>query len=226
MEYAAEGFLPEALFNFLALLGWSPGNDEEIMSKDRIVEAFNLSGIGKANAVFDQEKLRWMNGVYMRDLARDDVIHRVLNFMPSKGISPEQYDSKWLKGIISLVIERARTFSELIDQLHYFLHDDFAYEEKGVQKISKKGNVVDYLQITRDVLTGVDDFSRESLEDAMRQIVEEKQIGFGKIAQPVRLALTGGLASPGLFDVLHFLGRERALKRIDRAISFFKKKQN
>lgn len=226
MEYAEQGFLPEALFNFLSLMGWSPGNDEEILTKERLIELFDLSGVGKANAIFDREKLLWMNGIYIRSIPADEVIRRVLDFMPSRGIDPKRYDHAWLGGIISLVIERGRTLIELIDQLRYFLEDDVSYDEKGVAKISKAGDPVAILEMAHKALSEVDDFSPASLEEAMRRLVEERKIGFGKIAQPVRLALTGGLASPGLFEVIHFLGKERTLNRIDKAIAFFKNKKS
>jgi glutamyl-tRNA synthetase len=225
MEYAEQGFLPEALFNFLALLGWSPGNDEEILSKERLVESFDLSGVGKANTVFDREKLLWLNGMYIRSMPREEIVRRILDFMPSRGIDPARHDHAWLEGIISLVIERGRTLVELIDQLTYFLNDEISYEEKGIEKISKGGDPAAILEMAHKALSGVDDFSLPSLEEAMRQLVEEQNIGFGKIAQPVRLALTGGLASPGLFEVIHFLGKERTLDRIRKAVAFFKNRK-
>ena len=222
MEYASEGFLPEAVFNFLALLGWSPGNDEEIMSRERLIASFSLAGISRANPVFDQEKLRWMNGMYLRSLPQEDIIQRVLEFMPSRGVDPQKYDCGWLKGIIGLEIPRAHTLSELVDHLRYFFTDEYEYEEKAVQNVSKKENPIPYLEMARDAIRGLEDFSIESLESAMKKLTEERKIGFGKIAQPIRLALTGGLASPGLFEVLHFLGKDRTLKRLDRAVLFFK----
>jgi len=220
MEYAARGFLPEAVLNFLALLGWSPGNNEEIFTKERLIELFDLSGIGKANAVFDQEKLAWMNGMYMRQMPPGEIIRRVIDFMPSKNIDPSGYERSWLEGVIALFIERARTLEELVDQMHYFLSDDFSYDEKGVKKISKKGDPVEFLRIARDALSPLDDFSIPALEEAMKKAIEQHEIGFGKIAQPLRLALTGGLASPGIFEVLTFTGKEKTLERIDRAIEF------
>jgi glutamyl-tRNA synthetase len=225
MEYAEQGFLPEALFNFLALLGWSPGNDEEIFSEAKLVEAFDLSGVGKANAVFDTEKLLWLNGIYIRSMPGEDIIRRVLDFMPSRGIDPARYDRNWLEGIIALVIERGRTLVELIDQLGYFLGDEISYDEKGVEKISKAQDPVALLQKAHKALSGAGDFSLASLEDAMRSLVEEQKIGFGKIAQPVRLALTGGLASPGLFEVIHYLGKEKTLDRIQKAIAFLEQRK-
>ncbi len=226
LEYRNEGFLPEAMFNFLALLGWSPGHDEEIMTRERLIEAFSLSGISKANAIFNLEKLQWVNGFYLRDLPQEDIIHRVIGFMPSRGIDPGKYDPRWLKGIITLEIPRVHTLNELVSHLHYFFRDDFEYDEKGVRKVSKKGDVVERLEWAHEALSALEDFAIDPLGAAMRKLSEEKKIGFGKIAQPVRLALTGGLASPGLFEVMHFLGKETCLKRLDRAISFFKEKKS
>lgn len=226
MEYAREGFLPEAVFNFLALLGWSPGNDEEIMSGEKLIASFSLAGISRANPVFDQEKLRWMNGMYLRSLPQEDVICRVLEFMKSRGPDPLKYDSAWLKGIIALEIPRVHTLSDLVDHLHYFLTDEFEYEEKGIQNVSKKEDPIPCLEMAREALSGLEDFSIESLESAMQRLSEERKIGFGKIAQPIRLAVTGGLASPGLFEVLHFLGRKKTLERLDRAVLFFQKRKS
>ncbi|MBN1902371.1 glutamate--tRNA ligase, partial [Candidatus Sumerlaeota bacterium] len=225
MEYAEQGFLPEALFNFLALLGWSPGNDEEIFSEERLVNLFDLSGVGKANAVFDTEKLLWINGMYIRAMPRDEIVRRVIDFMPSRGIDPSRHERSWLEGIISLVIERGRTLVEMIDQLSYFFKDDIVYDEKGIDKISKGGDPVAFLEMALQALSNAGDFSLSSLEEAMRQLIEENNIGFGKIAQPVRLALTGGLASPGLFEVIHFLGKDKTLDRIRKAMTFLKNRK-
>ena len=224
MEYAADGFLPEAVFNYLALLGWSPGNDEEILPKEQLISRFDLYGINHVNAVFDIAKLRWMNGMYLRAMPKEEAIQRVIEYMPSKGIHPAQYDAVWLAGIIALEIERAETLSELVAHLHYYFRDDFPYDEEGARKIAKKGSIADGLQMAREALSGVAEFSIEAMESAMRQYTEERNIGFGKIAQPVRLALTGGLASPGLFEVMHLLGKEKCMARIERAILFFKEK--
>jgi len=224
MDYAEQGFLPEAVFNFLALLGWSPGHDEEIVTKERMIETFSISGINRVNAVFDIEKLRWMNGVYLRSLPREGAVQRILDYMPSRGIDPTQYDSAWLKGIIMLEIERVRTLQEMVEHLHYYFSDDFQYAEDGVKKVSKKGGVSESLQAVREILLAQGDFSAAALESAIHRLAEERKTALGMLAQPVRLALTGGLASPGLFDVMHYLGKETCLRRIERAIAFFKEK--
>lgn len=222
MEYAKEGFFPEAVDNYLALLGWNPGTDEEIMSLERITELFDLKDISKANAVFDVEKLKWMNGMYFRNMPEVEAIERVKKYMTSEGIDHSAYDQEWLSGVISLFIERARTMSEMIPQMHYFFSNDFEYDPKGIKKVQKKGPVSNILKLTRDILAEYDDYSQETLEKPLREMMSKLDIKFGQIAQPVRLALTGGLASPGLFDVMQYLGKETCLKRLDRAIAFFK----
>ncbi|HPB30181.1 MAG TPA: glutamate--tRNA ligase [Candidatus Sumerlaeota bacterium] len=222
MEYATEGFFPEALFNFLALLGWSPGTDEEVMSVKRILEVFDLSGINRADSIFDIEKLRWMNGMYMRSLPHETVIERSRAFLPNAGIPVQDHDPAWINGLIELLIERSRTLSEMAPQMRYFFCDDFAFSEADVKKVLKKGPVSGLLEQVREALNGAGDFSVKGLEEPMRALIERLNIGFGQIAQPVRLALTGGLASPGLFEVMHFLGKDQCVRRLDRAAAFFR----
>jgi len=217
MAYRDEGFLPEAMVNFLALLGWSLDDKSEFFTKDELIQHFSLDRCGKSGAVFNIEKLQWLNGVHLRALGEEEAVRRVRDFMSLQGIDPNQYDSHWLASVIRMQIERARNLKELVENMHYFLTDDVQYVEKDVEKHLRKGNAGAVLDEWIALLEKAPDFSHETLEPPLRELSERLGLGFGKIVQPCRVALTGSSASPGIFEVLEALGKDRALKRLREA---------
>jgi glutamyl-tRNA synthetase len=218
VAYRENGYLPEALANFLALLGWAYDDSTELFSLDELVEKFSIERVNRAPAVFDTEKLLWMNGHYIRNLPEDIVFERVRNWLDKGGYDVESRDPEWLRGIIRLAIPRSRTLQDFPAQLHFFLSDDFEYAEKAVKKHLQKAGAREILQKVRDVIAQADALTEEALETPLRALMESEGVGFGKIAQPLRVALTGSDASPGIFDVLHYLGKERTLARLDYAL--------
>ena len=170
----------------------------------------------------DKEKLFWMNGKYIRETNREKIFDLVKKDLKNKGYDLHLYDEKWLSGIISLEIERCKTISEFEGHLSYFLKDEFTYEEKGVKKIFLKKGSLDILEFLKTSLSFLKDFKVEELEKNLRLLAEKKNLSFGKLVHPLRLALTGRTATPGIFEVLHYIGKERTLKRIEKAISYIK----
>lgn len=214
LDYREDGILPEAMINFLALLGWSLDDKTEVFSMAELVENFSIERCGKSGAVFNVDKLQWLNGVHLRNLGEDEAVARVRQFMTEKEMNPEQYDQQWLTSIIKMQIERARSLKELVENLHYFLTDDVQYVEKDVEKFLKKPGAAEILEKWISLLENESDFSHDNLEPKLKEIAEQMQIGFGKLVQPCRVALTGSSASPGIFEVLEALGKERAIKRL------------
>lgn len=220
LELKEQGFLPEAILNFLALLGWAPDETTQIMSRDELIRRFSLEQVSRSAAVFDTTKLIWMNGYYMRNLPEQEIIKRAIDFFSSAGYDISRYERSWLEGIIRLEIERSKNFAEMLEHLRFFLDEDIQYEQSAVEKHLKKEKVDSILQKVAETLSGLEDFSQPALEKALRGLAENLGIKFGHIVHPLRVAITGRSASPGIFDVLHFLGKERTLKRIHYARQF------
>lgn len=217
-HYRDAGYLPEALVNYLALLGWAYDDATQIFSRQELIEKFTIERVSRSPAVFDAEKLLWMNGYYIRNLPEKEIIERVRRWIAKRGYDVDGLDRQWLDGIIRLEIERSKTLADFPDHLAYFLSDDLKFDEKAVKKHLKRPDARRALEALRKVLAEAPDLGQETLEPLMRQLAESLQLSFGKVAQPLRVALTGGAASPPIFDVLYYLGRERVLRRIDYAL--------
>ena len=216
--YRDEGILPEAMVNFLALLGWSPGDDREVMDPRELIDAFSLERILKKSAVFDLEKLRWLNGQHIQRLAVADLVAHMRTALLEAGLHEAVADPDRLATAIELVRERARTLDELAVQLVPFVSDEVAYDDTSVRKFWKRpAEAAGALGAYRERLANVA-WEAEPLEEALRQVAAEREIGAGRIIHPLRVAVTGLGVSPGIFDVLVVLGRERTLERLDRAL--------
>jgi len=216
--YREMGYLPDALVNYLARLGWSHG-DQEVFTREELVKFFSLGTVGKSAAVFNPEKLLWLNGEYMRMTPPEELMELVHPFLLSKGLvkEGEQIERDWLKKAVLSLVERSKTLLELADGLRYYLLEDVEIEPSAKQKFLNK-ETLPYLMDIKDALSGLEIFTHETLEAAFKKVVEKHGAKLAKVAQPVRVAVTGGTVSPGIFDVLGIIGKERVLKRIEKAI--------
>ncbi len=212
-EFQQRGYLPEAMFNFLALLGWSPGDDREIMSRDELVAAFDVRRILKKSSVFDEEKLRWMNGQHIRLLDDETLLNYVMDSRP--GNLPGS-DIETVRRFLPLLRERIVLLPDFFTSATYLFQDPETWDEAGVAKYWN-APLVGYV---RDMLTILADlpFDAPSLETFIRSEAERRGIGAGKLIHPLRLALTGQTTSPSLFDMMVALGRETCLRRMARAL--------
>jgi len=215
MAYQEEGFLPEAMVNYLVRLGWSFG-DEEIFSMEELIEKFSLENVGRSAGVFNPDKLLWLNSHYIKTGDPERLAGLLKPFLTAKGISTEGGPDQ-VAVVISLQ-ERAATLVEMADGAAFYFVDSVEYEEKARQKFLKAEQKPVFATILRE-LGQCEQFSEEQLEAAFAKIMEVTGLKFGKIAQPLRVALTGGTASPSIYDVLGVLGKERALKRIEQALA-------
>lgn len=233
-QFRDMGILPQALKNFLALLGWAPSEAEfnEVMPLDQLIAKFSLDRVNKSPAVFDYEKLLWMNGVYIRELPREDLMRRVRSILEArfpeafaagvKPLNPAMKAEDWLRGIVELAVERSRTLNEFGDNLEYFFRAPETFDEKAMNKQLGTAEAVARLQQTAGVLAGAWDESSIGQVEAWSQAMEERLrawsegagLKLGQVAQPVRLAMTGRTASPPLFHVLWFLGKDEVQRRI------------
>jgi len=225
LEYRDQGYLADAMSNFLALLGWSPGDDREKLSRAELVEAFDFDGVGKAGAVFDLQKLEWLNGRYLDDLAVDELLPAVRRELEREGLWREEFDGErreWFLKLVALLQPRARKIPDFVDLGRPYLDpsDEFEYDPKGVKKHLRGEDLPDRLRTLRDRFAGLDTWEADRLESAVRSLAEEREISAGKLIHPTRLAVTGRKDSPGLFEVLELLGRDRSLARLDRLIEY------
>jgi glutamyl-tRNA synthetase len=211
-EYQSMGILPAALFNFLTLLGWSPGGDREIISADESAGIFDLSDVNKAPAVFDVEKLIWLNGQYLNAASAEDLEPYLAPFLPM-----EVADRETLHQLIRLYQPRAKTLLQLGEALtpYYRSDDELSYEEEAVTKHLRGEDTAEKMRELRETFETVGDFTTVATEEALRKLAERTGKSAAKYIHPLRVALTGKTASPGIFDVVVLLGRERVLKRID-----------
>jgi glutamyl-tRNA synthetase len=206
-EFRAQGFLPEALVNFLALLGWSPGEDRERMTLAEMTALFALERIGPSPSRFDHEKLLWMNGQYLQETPDA----RLLELLAPFGV-PDRDPATLAKGI-ALLRPRAKTLVELARGLAVYGDDPDSFDPAGLKKFGRP-EVAPILRRLAERLDAVEPFRHEAMEEVARSLAAESGLPLGQIAQPARLALTGSLASPPLFEMIEVLGRERARRRI------------
>ena len=213
-EYRDMGIVPQALFNFLTLLGWNPGGDRELISRDEAAEAFDLSDVNKAPAVFDPEKLLWMNGQYLMRMTADEIHPHLAPFLPG------DHSLEELRAAIELSKGRGRTLREIAAQLEPYLIDDAAieYDPDAAKKHLKGDDLAGWMQELHGVLASTEPFDVTTTEAALRALAESKGLGAGKLIHPLRLALTGRGASPPIFDVAVVLGRARTLRRLELLI--------
>jgi glutamyl-tRNA synthetase len=221
-DYAGMGILPEALFNFLALLGWNPGDEREVMDERELVEAFSLERINKKAAVFDKEKLLWMNGQYLARKPAEAVLALVGPELVAGGlVTAADLEARppWLVTLIDLLKVRARSTLEIAPQARALLGDTVAYDEAAVARQWRDPATAERLLAVREALAAVEPWTAEAIEPVLRGVAERLGVGLGKVAQPLRVALTGSAASPGIDQVLWLMGREKALGRVDSAVA-------
>ncbi len=221
-DYEHMGILPDAMLNFLALLGWSPGGDIEVMTLPQMVELFSTDGLSKKAAIFDMTKLEWMNGQHLSMTSAADLATRLIPLILSAGLATDEdlvARRDWLYQLIELLKVRARTLDDIVRQAAPYFIETVEYDAEAVAKGWKDREATQtILRASRDTLASAPRWTTDALEPELRRLAEQIGIGAGKIFQPLRIALTGVAASPGIFDVLVLLGRERSLARIDAAL--------
>jgi glutamyl-tRNA synthetase len=215
VAYREMGYLPEALVNYLARLGWSYG-DQEIFSEEEMIEKFTLENVGKSAAVFNPEKLLWLNGWYIRNEHAAEIAELVIPFLQKKGLQVA-LDERLIK-IINILQERAKTLVELADSADYFFVDEIEYEEAARKKFFTL-ETLPIFETLIDELSSLTDFTVHELQRIFGEITDKRGMKLVQIAQPTRVALTGGTVSPGIFEVIEILGKDRVIERLKRAVS-------
>jgi glutamyl-tRNA synthetase len=213
--YRDMGYFPEALSNYLVRLGWSHG-DQEIFSRDELIEKFSLDAVGKSAGVFNPEKLLWLNFHYLKTRPLSRLAEEIVPFIKAKGYAVP-HDRAWLEKMIATLRERAKTLVELVDLAHFYLSDDIPFDEKAAKKfltLEAREPLAELIQ----KLEALADFSENSIEQVFTEVLQQRNLPLGKLAQPVRVALTGSTISPGIYEVIAVLGKERTLARLHRAL--------
>ena len=224
-DFIAQGYLPEALFNFLVLLGWSAGEENrELFTVDELVERFSLAGISPNPAIFDYDKLRWMNGHYIRQASPERIIALCVPYLVQAGLissPPTEEEMEYVRKVMPLEIERMKILSEVTELVGFFFQDlryPAGYDEKAVRKWFGMDHIRPLLERELVVFGALPDWTAEALETATRTIAEELGVEFAKVIHPTRVAATGRTIGPGLFETLWALGRERTMIRLESVL--------
>lgn len=215
-EYVKQNYEPDALINFLAYLGWSPGDDSEIHSLDELCELFTLDRVSKGGAVFNHKKLLWYNEHYLREQSDDHLADRLRAIAKDKQVDLPDDDT--LKQAISLLKERISKIEEILDMGDFFFKDPESYDEKALKKW--KDNSGDLVKQYRDSITNLDEdsFEAATLKSHLEDVIEKNDVGFGKLMMPLRIAVTGQGFGPDLFASMELLGKETVISRLDTAL--------
>jgi len=222
-EYREAGYLPEALFNFLALLGWSPGDGREFLPRAELVRLFSFAGVGKKGAVFDEQKLLWLNSQYIQAMPASAILEKIRPELLAKGLWDAALEGErriWFEQVLEILKARSRKLADLARDSEAFLCEEVAYSPEAVARHLKEPGVAGRMKTLKQALVAVEPFDEPATEQALRRVAEGEGVAAAKLIHPLRVALTGQAVSPGVFAVLVLVGRERALRRIDRLVQF------
>ena len=217
MAYQEQGIVPDALRNFLALLGWAPGNDQEMFDDAELIQAFSLPGISKANAVFNPEKLAWFNAQYIAKLPYEKLLGYIKPEYAKAGLwqnSFEKEQSAWFQSLVDLYRPRAKVLQDFPNQSRILLTPNVEFDPAAVDKFLKDEQVRGYLRTIADRLEALPEFTHQTAEAAVRGLADELKVKPGVLMNASRVALTGQSVAPGLFDVMTLLGREKTVTRL------------
>ena len=218
MAYKEMGYLPEGLLNYLVRLGWSYG-DQEVFSIEELIEKFSLENVGKSAGIFNPEKLRSINGEHIKEKDPGELAPLLLSLIKAKGYEAEGGEK--LRKIVAILKERSKTLVEMADQAEFFFTGEIEYDEEAAKKFLSS-EVIDILEELIEDFKGMGIMSEAEVESLFRGIAQRREMKLVKVAQPVRVALTGRTISPGLFEVIDILGKDRTVKRLQKAIAFIR----
>ncbi len=216
--FRRDGFLATALRNYLALLGWSPGDDREFFSTRELIENFSLDRVNKSGAVFDYDKLTWLNGRHIQKTPPSELADLIEPILEREGWGKIPRDR--LEEIIAFLGARLKTLNDFPQQAKYFFFEEITFDPEAVERYWGESGVREMLAETREVLSAVEPFSEEKLEKALRGLAERLGIKAGRLIHPLRVAVTGQAESPGIFKTIELIGKETALKRLDQAVKY------
>ena len=226
-DYRDQGFLPEAVINFLSLLGWSPKDNQEVLSVAELIEKFSLENVHQANPVFDIQKLEWMNGEYIKAQPDEKLLGLVKKFwIEASLVTDEDFSKKkaWLLKIVGILKERCKKLTDFVDLGKFFFTSEFEYEEKALGKQFKNSEVVARLTKLKEKFQGLDGFDKAKSEELVRNLATDLNVKPAELIHPLRLAITGMSFGPSLFEIVELLGKEEVVKRLEKAVNFIHNK--
>ena len=215
-EYREQGYLPEALTNYLALLGWNPGTEQEVFATTELINTFDIGRVQKKSAVFDEKKLQWVSGQHFQELTSDQILKSIYTIDPNWRIS---VNKKYVLSVIDLMKERIKTLREITQNTNYFFDDPEKYDEKAVRKQWKDVSVNELMEKYVNNFENIDNWNKETIEAKLRKVARVENISAGRIIHPTRLALSGISSGPSLFEMMELLGKDICFRRIQRALS-------
>ena len=218
--YRDMGYLPDALLNYLVRLGWSHG-DQEFFTREELIKAFDIEHIGRSAGIFDIEKLQAINADHIQASAAADLVAPIKPFLKDRGIEIEEGD--YINRVIETLQPRSKTLAEMAEAAMFYYLDDMVYEEKAARKFLKAA-ALEPLRLLTEKLESLGNYTEKSLENVFMSVMDQTGLKLGKIAQPVRVALTGKTASPGIFEIIAILGPDRVIPRLKKAIQFIDEK--
>jgi glutamyl-tRNA synthetase len=225
-EYERLGYLPDAMVNFLALLGWSPGNDREVMTREEMIAAFALERIGGGDAVFNPDKLDWFNSQYLARLPANQLVERVKPLLQTADLWSDEYDStqhEWLQRVLTLVLPRVRRLPDFVDQARPFLAATVQYDSEAVRKYLTTADLDEHVDALADGLErDAEPFDEPTIERVLREVADARRIRAAALIHASRVAATGQAVSPGIFEVLALLGKRVTLERLRDLVSYFR----
>lgn len=212
--FREDGYLPEAFINMLALLGWSPGGDREVMSMDEMIKEFSIERIGKSGARYDPDKARWFNAEYIRHTPNDKLAPYLRHELEARGVA---YDEAKVEAVCGLIKERTQLLTDMWAQAHYYFVAPTEYDQKVVDKFYKGDNPA-YLAKVREILAACPSFDEQTTEHAVKEWITAAGVPMGGVMNTLRLSIVGGSGGASIFAITSLLGREQTLARIDRAM--------
>jgi len=224
LDWREDGFLPEALVNYLVLLGWTPGDDREVFTKDELVKAFTIDRLGKSPGKFDYKRLLWLNGQHIRRLSAEELCDRILPILRNHGFDVDRFPREWLIRMTSICQDRIPTLNEIVGYTSFFFNEPDDYEAKAVDKQWRKdkSSALKILNRVRGIFSDITIFDHDNLKHSFEQAAAEDNIPLAQLIHPTRLALTGKSVGPGLFELAELLGKETCLRRIQKAEEYVK----
>lgn len=217
-NFKDKGFLPEALLNYLALLGWNPGTEQEIFTIDEMISIFDLEQINKKGAVYDEQKMSWICGQHIMRLGTANILDGIHALDPNWG---KERETHYLYSILEQLKQRSRSLYDFIDQSAYFFNDPDEYDEKSSKKNWSDDRVTDLITRYKTELESIEEWTSETVETALRKIANEQDVSAGKLIHPTRLALSGIPSGPSLFAMMELLGKDVCIHRINNALDLF-----
>jgi glutamyl-tRNA synthetase len=218
LEYREKGYFPEAIVNFISLMGWSPKDNREKLSIEQIIKLFSLKSIVKTGAVFNIQKLNWLNGEYIRQKPLSELAAFVAGHLIKRGIIKEDYNRQWLEGVVKSFQTRFCNIDELVEKSSFLFNDDIVFNQQAKAEYLGSKAQIECLKLLRQKLAGLEVFDPASIEQAVKALSDELGIKPADIIHPARVALTGASAAPGIYDVIYLIGKARVLKRLDGII--------